>query len=145
MEKDRAQLADEITKIAERIAHTWKFDPSIWLEVDLTAVQLKTLFFIDFKGSTNFKNLASALGVTPPSVTGIVDRLVEQKLISREENPENRRMQVLKITEKGKGLLSKLKESRRTRVSSLLGKLSLQDLAKLAEILNKLSKPRGNS
>ncbi len=122
------------------MTHMWKFDPEVWLDLDLTTVQLKSLFFIDFEGSTNFKNLAGALGVTPPSVTGIIDRLVEQGLVSREENPENRRMQVLKTTDNGKALLAKLTESRRSRISSLLEPLSLQDLSSLSRILSVMSK-----
>ncbi len=140
MEEDRAQLIENITDTMQQMAHSWKFDPEVWMELDLTIVQLKSLFFIDFEGNTNFKNLAVALGVTPPSVTGIIDRLVEQGLVSREENPENRRMQVLKTTDKGKALLAKLIESRRSRISSLLDKLNLQDISDLARILATMSK-----
>jgi len=52
------------------------------MDLSLTIGQLKSLFFIDFEGSTNFKKLATALGVTPPNVTGIVDHLVEQGLVT---------------------------------------------------------------
>ena len=140
MEKERAQLIDEISQIVQRVAHTEKFVPGVWLELDLTFVQLKSLFFIDFEGSTNFKNLAVALGVTPPSVTGIIDRLFEQGLVSREENPENRRMQVLRTTAKGKELLAKLLASRRSKMSLLLEQLSLPDLTELARILALVAK-----
>jgi DNA-binding MarR family transcriptional regulator len=139
MEERRVRVIENITDIMQRVGHAWKFDPEAWLNLDLTIVQLKSLFFIDFEGNTNFKNLAVALGVTPPSVTSIVDRLVDQGLVSREENPENRRMQVLKTTDKGKALLAKLTESRRSRISSLLSNLSLQDLASLARILAAMS------
>jgi DNA-binding MarR family transcriptional regulator len=141
MEKERARLLDLITNQLQRLSHSWKFSPEVWMDLDLTTVQLKTLFFIDFEGSTNFKNVASALGVTPPSVTGIVDRLVEQGLVSREEVPENRRMQVLRTTEKGKTLLNRLIESRRSTFSSMLEKLSLEDLSALSEIMSKMSGP----
>jgi DNA-binding MarR family transcriptional regulator len=140
MENDRAQLIEGISDTMQQIARTWQFDPEVWLDLELTIVQLKSLFFIDFEGSTNFKNLAGALGVTPPSVTGIVDRLVEQGLVSRWENPDNRRMQVLKTTDNGKALLAKLTESRRGRISSLLDRLSLHDLTGLARILATMSK-----
>ena len=139
MEKEKSELIEEISDLMQCIAHTWKFVPEAWMGLDLTTMQLKSLFYIDFEGSTNFKNLATALGVTPPSVTGIVDRLVDQDLISREENPENRRMQVLKVTDKGKALLEKLMESRRTRVSSMLEGLSLQDLSTLARIMGEMA------
>jgi DNA-binding MarR family transcriptional regulator len=103
-------------------------------------VQLKCLLFIDYEGSTNFKTLADALGVTPPSVTGIIDRLVEQGLISREENAENRRMQILKTTEKGRSQIDKLLESRRSRMTAYLEKMNLRDLSALARVAKNLAR-----
>ena len=97
-------------------------------------------FFISFEGSTNFKKLADALGVTPPNVTGIVDRLVEQGLVSREENPEDRRMLLLKTTDKGKALLAKLRESRISRMSGILAQLNLEELSALAEGLSAVAR-----
>ncbi len=110
------------------------------MDLSLTISQLKSLFFIDFEGSTNFKKLATALGVTPPNVTGIVDRLVEQELVSREENPEDRRMLLLKTTDKGKALLAKLRESRISRMSGILARLSLEELSALAQGLTALAR-----
>ena len=66
-------------------------------------------------------------------MTGIVDRLVEQDLVSREENPENRRMQLLKVTDKGKALLAELKERGDTHMSGLLTQMNTEDLAALAQ------------
>jgi DNA-binding MarR family transcriptional regulator len=139
LESEKEQFIDDITKAMQRMAHMFHFVPGVWLDLDLTIVQLKCLLFIDFKESTNFKQLADALGVTPPSVTGIIDRLVEQGLISREENPANRRMQVLRTTEKGKALIQKLVETRRSTISTFLDSLSIQDLSSLARITSILA------
>ena len=105
------------------------------MDLSLTIGQLKSLFFIDFEGSTNFKKLATALGVTPPNVTGIVDHLVEQGLVSREENSDDRRMLVLKTTDKGKALLAKLRESSKNQMSGVLARLNLVELSALARSL----------
>jgi DNA-binding MarR family transcriptional regulator len=138
MDKNESQLIEEIFNNFQRITSIARFEPGVWMDLDLTIVQLKSLFFIDSKESTNFKNLADALGVTPPSITGIIDRLVEQDLVSRKENPENRRMLVLKVTVKGKELLTKLIEIRKSKMISILGRLSLQDLSDLARISESL-------
>jgi DNA-binding MarR family transcriptional regulator len=139
LEPDKEQLVEDISKAMQRMAHMFHFVPGVWMDLDLTIVQLKSLLYIDFKGSTNFKQLADALGVTPPSVTGIIDRLVEQGLISREENPTNRRMQVLRTTDRGKSLIQRLLESRRSTMSTFLGGLSMQDLSSLARITSILA------
>ncbi len=76
----------------------------------LTIGQLKVMFFISNRGSCNSGQLAQALKVTATNITGIVDRLVVKGLISRIENPQNRRMLLLQLTRKGEELLSRLRE-----------------------------------
>jgi len=137
---DKTKLIEEIIQLQQQIGHAkGQYIPEAWLDLSLTIGQLKSLFFIDFEGSTNFKKLATALGVTPPNVTGIVDHLVERGLVSREENPEDRRMLLLKITDKGEALLAKLRESRITHMSDILSQLSLEELSALAKGLSALA------
>ena len=141
---DRAELIEEIIQLQQQVVQVEhameRHAPEAWMELSLTIGQLKSLFFIDFEGSTNFKKLATALGVTPPNVTGIIDHLVEQELVSREENPEDRRMLLLKTTDKGKALLARLRESMITRMSGILTQLSLEELSALAKGLSALAR-----
>jgi MarR family transcriptional regulator, organic hydroperoxide resistance regulator len=118
--------------------------PNAWLELNLTMAQLKTLIFIYFEGVTNFKMVAAALGVTPPNVTGIIDRLVEQDLIKREENPQNRRMQMLSVTKTGKALLSELNERQTTHFSKILTTLSIEELSILIRGMEILASASAN-
>jgi len=108
------------------------------LDLNLTIGQLKSLFFIESEGSTNVKKLANALGVTPPDVTRIVDRLVKQGLVNRRENPEDRRMLLLQATEKGGALLARLRENKITHLSHILEHLSTEELTRLAQGLTAL-------
>ncbi|MBM2825557.1 MAG: rdhR [Dehalococcoidales bacterium] len=138
---DRAKLIEEITKLQQQIGRAMgQHPPEAWMDLSLTLGQLKSLFFIDFDGNTNFRKLATALGVTPPNVTRIVDHLVEQGLVSREENPEDRRMLLLKTTDKGKALVAKLRESRMSRMSDILTQLSSAELSALAEGLSAVTR-----
>jgi MarR family transcriptional regulator, organic hydroperoxide resistance regulator len=135
---NRAELTEEITRL-QRLSHAMgQYAPEAWMDLNLTIGQLKSLFFIDSEGRTNFRKLASALGVTPPDVTRIVDRLVEQGLVSRRENPDDRRMQLLHTTNKGKVLLTKLRENRTTHLYRILAHLSTQELATVAKGLDAL-------
>ena len=141
MGTDRARLIEEVVQLQRRIGHTMgQYAPHAWMDLNLTIGQLKSLFFIDFQGSTNFKKLADVLGVTPPNVTGIIDRLVGQGLVSRKENPEDRRMFLLKTTDKGKALLARLRESRLSHISDILMQLSLEELATLAQGLTAVAR-----
>jgi DNA-binding MarR family transcriptional regulator len=42
--------------------------------------------------------LAELLGVSPPSASAMVDRLVEKRILSRERSPEDRRKVVVSIS-----------------------------------------------
>ncbi|HXY74544.1 MAG TPA: MarR family transcriptional regulator [Dehalococcoidales bacterium] len=83
-----------------------------WLRLKLSIGQLKSLFFISNRGQTNLGSLAAALKVTPTNTTGIVERLVKRGLISRTENPEDRRFLVLKTTTRGEQLVAELRQRR---------------------------------
>ncbi|MDD5701552.1 MAG: MarR family transcriptional regulator [Dehalococcoidales bacterium] len=146
MNRNRDELTEAIIQLWKRMGHSLGKDaPEAWLELSLTIGQLKSLLFIDYEGSTNFKRLAAALGVTPPNVTGIVDRLVEHELVSRSENPENRRMQILRLTEKGTTLLNELKERKVSQLTALLSRMDTQDLFALEQGLAALTRTAGRS
>jgi DNA-binding MarR family transcriptional regulator len=137
----KMEMIGEILRLWKSIGHgIGKSEPGAWMGLNLTIAQLKSLLFIEFEGHTSSKKLATALGASPPNVTGIIDRLVERRLVSREENPENRRMQVLTVTGKGVTLLTQLRERRVNRLTGLLGQMNTDDLAALARGLAALAR-----
>jgi DNA-binding MarR family transcriptional regulator len=73
------------------------YRPEKWMALDLTIAQLKSIVYISSKGRVNFKELARALNVSPPVVTGIVDRLTSQRLINRIADTGDRRIQWLTV------------------------------------------------
>lgn len=142
--REKTELIEEIIRLQRQMGHVMgHYTPQPWMDLSLTIGQLKSLFYIDFKGSTNTRNLATALGVTPPNVTGIIDRMVEQGLVSRDDNPENRRELLLRTTDKGKDLLAKLRESGMSRASGVLAQLSMEELSALAQGLSAFAKAAG--
>jgi len=129
---EREKLIKEIIQLQHQLMYAMGRDESmVWMELNLTIAQLKSLLFIYFEGTTNFIKLATALGVTPPNVTGIINRLVEQELVTREENPEDRRTFILRATETGKALIEGLRESGINRMAVILGQLSTEELITL--------------
>jgi DNA-binding MarR family transcriptional regulator len=134
---DKSQLVQEIVELEQQVGRIiGQHAHSIWIDSGLTLTQLKSLFLIANKGSTNFRKLAQALGVTPSNVTGIVDRLVEQGLVSRTQNPEDRREMTLQATDKGKALVSNIKETGIKRMTQILSLLSLRELSSLVQGLS---------
>jgi DNA-binding MarR family transcriptional regulator len=137
----KAELITQIIELQQKVDRVRRqYELDVWMSLPLTIAQLKSLFFIRNKGSTNLGTLAAALGVTPTNTTGIIDRLVKQSLVSRTENPENRRMLLLQATDKGEELVAKLRERRRGYMSEVLQRMSVDELTTLTQGFASLAK-----
>lgn len=103
-----------------------------WMKLNATVPQLKSLFYVSRYGKINITGLASGLNVTPANVTGIVERLVEQDLLSRTSDQDDRRVLWLEVTNKGKSLIDELREGRANEMRKILDKLTAEELAIVA-------------
>ncbi len=130
---EKQKLITKIIELQRKIDRGRRqYELDIWMGLPLTIAQLKSLFFISNQGNTNSGKLAAALGVTPTNVTGIIDRLVKQGLVSRTGDTRDRRVLVLQTTEKGEELVARLREKRRSYLSEVLARLSADELTILA-------------
>lgn len=73
-------------------------------EANLTPPQYFVLSLLCEENGQPFKDLASALGYTPATVTGIVDTLERKGLVYRSPNPLDRRSQLVVLTEAGRAI-----------------------------------------
>jgi len=109
------------------------------LDLDLTTPQLKVVLLLYLNGSARMSDLASSLGVTLATATGIVDRLVDRDIVKRENSREDRRVVVCRLSAIGQELTDRLYTSGRERARQLLLGLDEDKLSKLDEALASLS------
>jgi DNA-binding MarR family transcriptional regulator len=95
-----------------------------WLRVNLSVPQLRLLNRLVYEAPQSAGALAQSLGVAPSTVTGLCDRLLERGLISREEDPKDRRCTRVVATQRGHGLVQEHTSSTHEHVLGLLEKLS---------------------
>lgn len=132
---EKPMLIDEIIRLQQKIAclHlSGRLVLDSWRQLDVPLAQLKSLLMITCQGGTSLRRLADDLGVTPGDVTGIVNRLVRQGLVTRRADPQDRRVSVLKATDAGRNLLASLRESGSSQIAMVLTRLSHEELAALA-------------
>jgi len=131
MEDERNKLIEQVLTLrrafgrAARPAHEW-------LAVDLTLPQVKVLYLLYSSGRRSMRPLAEGLGVALPTLTPIVDRLVERGLVERETDPQDRRLVVCRLTPQGADTVERLQQVGRERFRALLDALSLDELAAVA-------------
>jgi DNA-binding MarR family transcriptional regulator len=63
--------------------------------------QVNTLFHIHRVGGCGVSDLADHLGISNAAASQLLERLVQQDLILRQEDPQDRRAKTLILTEKG--------------------------------------------
>jgi DNA-binding MarR family transcriptional regulator len=110
-----------------------------WIDLNLTMSQLKSLVYIEFQENVCIRDLSRTLKMAQPDISNLVDLLVKERLVSREENPENRRMLALKTTAIGKKLITGLRDSISNEMSGYLVQLSLEQLQALVNGLDPLA------
>jgi DNA-binding MarR family transcriptional regulator len=129
----REELIARIIEAQRRMNRVIR-DPTLdsWVKLNLTIAQLKSLFYISRHRRVNLTGLASGIRVTPANVTGIVDRLVEQGLLTRTPDPDDRRVSWLTATDKGNTLINDLREGRAQNMRRILDKLTEEELSTVA-------------
>ena len=93
-------------------------------ESDLSLSQVNALFRLHHHGSGSVNELANYLGITTAAVSQLLDPLFTAGLILRSENPDDRRMKLIALTEKGKLLVEKSMNTRHAWLSELSQVLS---------------------
>ena len=120
----RAELIARIVQLNQRLWRSMQDDRSAdWLSVDLTMPQLKVLLTAFHAGGSTSSQLARVLGVGLSTVTGIVDRLCEHGLVSRHEDPDDRRVTRVALTGEGQALMLRLHRDTSDRMERLLARL----------------------
>lgn len=91
-------------------------------------------------GSLPLGQLADRLACVKSNVTQLVDRLDADGLVTREPDPNDRRSRLAVITDAGRQAHERGSRAHRDAERHLSSKLSLDEAARLTEIIDKLSK-----
>lgn len=83
--------------------------------------------------------LADKLGVTRATVTGLLDGLERDELISREMHPEDRRAFCIQLTPKGREFLARLLPDHYRRIAGLMAHLDRDERSQLVALLAKVA------
>jgi DNA-binding MarR family transcriptional regulator len=86
------------------------------------------------------RDLSRLLMVTCGNITALTDRLIEEALVQRRDDPNDRRAYAISLTPKGKKLFQKMAVQHERWVSSLLGEFDPSELQQLTSLLGKLKR-----
>jgi DNA-binding MarR family transcriptional regulator len=99
----------------------------------LSVSQFRALVFLNLSPGAPLCEVADYVGVTRPTASALVDRLVRYGLVDRIHHPRQRRHIMLTLTSNGSQLLQQTREAARSRLASLLADLSPEQVRKIGE------------
>jgi len=114
--------------------------PPEWFTSDITVAQLRIMLLLHMKGSARMGSIASELGITLPTATGIVDNLFKKDLVVRETDPQDRRLVICRLSTAGQLFISMIWILGQSQMANLLEGLSPEDLKKCSEVADILYK-----
>jgi DNA-binding MarR family transcriptional regulator len=104
----------------------------------LSMSQLGALFHLHHQGCTGVTDLGAHLGVTNAAVSQMLDRLVQQDLIIRSEDPVDRRVKQIVLTDKGLQVIRESIQARQNWLLDLADILSAPEKKQITQGLNVL-------
>jgi len=133
-------MSDEATVALDKMLHlsTLVSTDLARFEQDsgLTVARVHLLWTLGLTGPGTQQSLASALGVTPRNVTGLVDGLVASGHVTREPHPIDRRAKVVTPTELGHRAIRDLRVSHDDLAGQLFDHVPSQRLAAFVTTLD---------
>lgn len=126
-------------RLSALLRHVFLYDRGNQLRVieesGLSLTQCKALLELGGLGEEaeprQVSDLAEAFGVSVPSMSRAVDALVKKKLVTRLEDPDDRRVRRIAITTKGKKLVETLLVVRQAGMEAFVETLSAAQRRKL--------------
>jgi DNA-binding MarR family transcriptional regulator len=137
--RQQDELIENILQLSDQaFRDLFPIVPKEWLRLDLTMPQLKVVLLLFTGGPARMSVIASDLGVSLATATGVVDRLVQRGLVAREGDPEDRRVVLCRLSEKGEKLMGGLWQVSREQLRGLMRVLALQQLELITKALEAL-------
>ncbi|OGO59795.1 MAG: hypothetical protein A2029_02080 [Chloroflexi bacterium RBG_19FT_COMBO_47_9] len=90
----------------------------------LTMAQFGAMLRIYHKGACGVSDIGNDLGVTKSAVSQMLERLVQQKIITRSEDPTDRRIKQIALTDKGRQILQESSHANHVWLEELASKLT---------------------
>jgi DNA-binding MarR family transcriptional regulator len=99
----------------------------------LTGSRAHLVWELRRRGPVSQRVLADALRVSPRAVTGLVDALVADGLVTREPHPTDRRAVVVTFTAKGDEVAAQLERDHQALARALFGEMPRAELERFTQ------------
>jgi DNA-binding MarR family transcriptional regulator len=134
-------VADDLRPVLLRLARELRKETE---QLGVTARQTTLLWLVKRSPGLSLAELAAEEGISPPAMSGHVDRLEAAGLIERVRSTQDRRRVGLRLTEEGTKLMRRVRARRTTWLAEHLRSLEPAELAAVERAIPALQRLLGD-
>src|SRR5579859_1505492 len=131
-----AEILDLDIRLQRQIYAGW---PESWTELRWPVGSVRTLLLIEAGYARNPSDVSDILKVNRTTVTGILDRLESEKLITRRIDAQDRRCFILELTDTGRDMVRQIDAMRRDQLQRALETMDSKSVEALHQGLSALT------
>lgn len=135
----RAVIAEVVQRVQQILKTVDLFSRRTLRQFGVTGPQIWALRTIDAAGSLSTGELADRMFLHDSTISGILDRLEERGLVTRERGDDDRRVIRLRVTRSGLDILCRAPEPPRSRLPRGLQKLDRRELRRMRDAVRQLA------
>ena len=113
------------------------------VEDTVTLAQFRALVVLDSHGVMNLNRLADLLAVNSSTAMRMIDRLLAAGMVTRQENPSNRREVLLGVSRRGATVVKKVTDRRRRDIAGVVEAIPSHQRSSLIEALRAFADAAG--
>jgi DNA-binding MarR family transcriptional regulator len=134
---DPHRAGDALRRLVDLASHRSGAVLALMNEAAVTLPQVLLISRVDGFGSASLAELADESSASIPALSQMIDRLVQQGLLDRAEDPVDRRRKAIRVTPQARALLRKLEAARSADFELGLMSVSLDVRAQMVAVLER--------
>jgi DNA-binding MarR family transcriptional regulator len=133
-----SRVGESLRRLVDLVSHRSGLALEAMSDAAVTLPQVLLLNHVERRGTVSPSELAESLHASLSAVSQMIDRLVQQGLLSRTEDPVDRRRKSLATTASARGFLRKLGAARSAEYDLGLAAVSPGLLAQLKDLIERV-------
>ena len=115
----------QLSRTASRLA---SYLDSACAELGVSSMEAQALSHLSGSGGSSVSELQKTMGVRPSTLTSVLNRLSDRRMIKREVSPDDRRSFLVRLTQKGNDTSYRIAEVIRRFEKSISSELSARQI-----------------
>jgi DNA-binding MarR family transcriptional regulator len=108
------------------------------IDLELSKSEIVLLLQLEKQGELMMSKVSDSLNVPMSTATGIVERLVKSSYVLRDKSENDRRIVVIRLTDKGKSLVSKIHKIALGYIEDICSELEPDEIQMMIKIFYKI-------